>query len=192
MPSPFPGIDPYLEQSRFWRGFHNGLIFAIQAYLNANLPPGYAANYEEQVVLLPLGQSIVPNVMVIEQRELLSSQASLLEIDLLRQGQHTIAAPKQTLQEDVWDGIVCLHRPWSRYHFDCWFCFWQKTLPLLTVPLLQEDGEIALDFASIYSQVYDLGPYHRLIDYAARLPVPASQEESDWADALLREKGLRQ
>ena len=30
MPSPFPGMDPYLERPRWFRGLHGGLIFCLQ------------------------------------------------------------------------------------------------------------------------------------------------------------------
>jgi hypothetical protein len=32
MPSPFPGMDPYLENPEFWPGVHNRLIVAIIDY----------------------------------------------------------------------------------------------------------------------------------------------------------------
>jgi hypothetical protein len=33
VPSPFPGMDPYLEHSTLWPGVHNGLIAALQLSL---------------------------------------------------------------------------------------------------------------------------------------------------------------
>jgi len=33
MPSPFPGMDPYLEGRRIWPGVHARLIVAITDYL---------------------------------------------------------------------------------------------------------------------------------------------------------------
>ncbi|MBI1913767.1 MAG: DUF4058 family protein [Planctomycetes bacterium] len=49
MPSPFPGMDPYIESSGLWPDFHPNLIVAIQAALNARLPPRYAAGIELHV-----------------------------------------------------------------------------------------------------------------------------------------------
>ncbi len=31
MPSPFPGMDPYLESRRFWSDLHHELISSIRA-----------------------------------------------------------------------------------------------------------------------------------------------------------------
>src|SRR5437868_3863160 len=46
MPSPFPGMDPYIEPSGMWGDFHGSLLGAIRADLNAHLPEGYAASIE--------------------------------------------------------------------------------------------------------------------------------------------------
>ena len=43
MPSPFPGMDPYLERSRWFRGLHNSLIFCLQEALQPLLPAPYFA-----------------------------------------------------------------------------------------------------------------------------------------------------
>jgi hypothetical protein len=46
MPSPFPGMDPYIESSGMWGDFHGSLLAAIRGDLNAHLPRGYAASIE--------------------------------------------------------------------------------------------------------------------------------------------------
>ena len=43
MPSPFPGMDPYLEKADEWGGVHLPLCAAIQAELNRHLPAGLRA-----------------------------------------------------------------------------------------------------------------------------------------------------
>ena len=43
MPSPFPGMDPYLELPRRWLDFHNALAAEIRSMLNGQLDPRYAA-----------------------------------------------------------------------------------------------------------------------------------------------------
>ena len=42
MPSPFPGMDPYLEAPARWRGVHVSLIATLRGTLNRQLPPDYA------------------------------------------------------------------------------------------------------------------------------------------------------
>ncbi len=41
MKSPFPGMDPYIEVSRFWTDFHDDLIGEIKKTLAATLPKKY-------------------------------------------------------------------------------------------------------------------------------------------------------
>lgn len=49
MPSPFPGMDLYLEAPELWPGVHNALAAEIQAWLNARLSPEYVAMLEGHV-----------------------------------------------------------------------------------------------------------------------------------------------
>lgn len=49
MPSPFPGMDPYLEDSAVWEDFHITLIVAMRAEINAVLPQGYVASADRHV-----------------------------------------------------------------------------------------------------------------------------------------------
>ena len=46
MPSPFPGMDPYLETPLLWSDVHHELISQIRAALNPNLRPHYVARVE--------------------------------------------------------------------------------------------------------------------------------------------------
>ena len=46
MPSPFPGMDPYLEQPAFWSSFHSRLIVAIADALAPQLRPHYYVEVE--------------------------------------------------------------------------------------------------------------------------------------------------
>ena len=49
MPSPFPGMDPYLEDPFFWPDFHFAMIAAMRAQLNASLPDRYVAAADRNV-----------------------------------------------------------------------------------------------------------------------------------------------
>jgi hypothetical protein len=68
MPSPFPGMDPYLEQPGLWPDVHHGLISEIQATLNRQLRPKYFARVEDRVYLSdendPGREYIIPDVRV--------------------------------------------------------------------------------------------------------------------------------
>jgi hypothetical protein len=46
MPSPFPGMDPYLEAPAIWPDFHDALAGEIRGALNQTLPRPYYARLE--------------------------------------------------------------------------------------------------------------------------------------------------
>src|SRR2546422_629315 len=48
MPSPFPGMDPYLEATGKWEDFHNKLMGDMERHLSQVLPPRYAVRLGER------------------------------------------------------------------------------------------------------------------------------------------------
>src|SRR5438132_8180930 len=68
MPSPFPGMDPYLEAH--WRDIHASLIIYARDSLQGVLPGSLRARVEESVLLeTPLGigdHALYPDVRVVE------------------------------------------------------------------------------------------------------------------------------
>ncbi len=68
MPSPFPGMDPYLEDPAFWRDFHESFITYWRDALNDLLPDHYEARIDERVSLVdvPNGapRQVLPDVAV--------------------------------------------------------------------------------------------------------------------------------
>jgi hypothetical protein len=51
MPSPFPGMDPYLEDPALWSDVHNNLITECQGRLSSQLRPKYVVKIEERVYI---------------------------------------------------------------------------------------------------------------------------------------------
>ncbi|HEX7379504.1 MAG TPA: DUF4058 family protein [Pirellulales bacterium] len=52
MPSPFPGMDPYLEQSGAWGDFHLEFISCLRSELRRQLPSNYNARIQERVTVI--------------------------------------------------------------------------------------------------------------------------------------------
>jgi hypothetical protein len=50
MPSPFPGMDPFIE-GQLWEDFHHGLIELIREILAPAIRPRYVARVEERIVV---------------------------------------------------------------------------------------------------------------------------------------------
>jgi hypothetical protein len=69
MPSPFPGMDPYLEDPHFWPGVHMQLVSEMQAALNRVLLPRYYAAAEDRVYISDeddLGRKVIgPDVRIV-------------------------------------------------------------------------------------------------------------------------------
>ena len=68
MPSPCPGMDPYIESPELWFDFHNNLASEIQAHLNRHIQPRYFARLTPYVTyeVVEIGQAygIRPDVGV--------------------------------------------------------------------------------------------------------------------------------
>jgi len=62
--SPFPGMDPYLEDSDRWQSVHLMIIASTAAVLNRVLPPPYVAVAEEWLRVLPTRRRIRQDVSI--------------------------------------------------------------------------------------------------------------------------------
>lgn len=58
MTSPFPGMDPYLEDSELWSGFHQKLAVEISNQLNQYIGPKYYADVETHTATDEIGISL--------------------------------------------------------------------------------------------------------------------------------------
>ncbi len=54
MPSPFPGMDPYLEEPVRWPDVHHGIISELQSHLNRDIRPRYYVRIEVRVIRLEI------------------------------------------------------------------------------------------------------------------------------------------
>ncbi len=127
-----------------------------------------------------------------KQRALLESESHLLEIDLLRGGAHTLAAPRQTfLANGPWDYLVSLHRAGQGNTFEIWRNLLTNRLPRIKVPLADNHPDAILDLQEALDAVYDAAPYRHVIDYHQEPDPPLSEENRKWVDSLLRERGFR-
>ena len=127
-----------------------------------------------------------------KQMSYMESSVNLVEIDFLRQGQHTVAVPDYALERvKPFYGIVSVWRFHMRHRFEVYPIRLQQRLPRIAVPLLPEDKDVVLDLQWVFNRCYDLGRYGLDIDYSQPPPVPLTGEEQAWIDKLLKEKGLR-
>lgn len=131
-----------------------------------------------------------------KQRALLDSAVCLIEIDLLRTGAYTVAVPEYALRSrlPVWDYLICSHRggqAGERDRFEVWPPTLRDRLPRIPVPLGSGTPDVILDLQAVFDRNYDGGAYRRRINYNADALTPLVGDDALWADALLRERGLR-
>ena len=112
-----------------------------------------------------------------------------VEIDLLRGGQRP-ACPAQLPQPFDYLAYIAQATPTGwRHHAFGWNL--RDPLPKLPIPLLGDDT-VSLDMAACFTAAYERIAADEEADYtAAPPPPPLKPVDATWADALLREKGLR-
>jgi len=123
-----------------------------------------------------------------KQQEILASDTSLVELDLLRGGQPLIGGPllvdAACKLEPRSDYLVVINRGWQRgagSHHQLFPVRIEDPLPCIPVPLREGEPEIPLDLQYTFQRVYDAGPYARgAVDYS-RPPVPPLRPEmANW------------
>jgi hypothetical protein len=127
-----------------------------------------------------------------KQLSCLEAGVNLVEIDLLRQGEHTVAVPAYALSSlQPFYGIVSVWRGHLPCRFEIYPITLPKRLPRIAIPLLPEDKDVGLDLRWVFDRCYDVGRYNLDIDYTQPPSVPLTDEERKWLDGWLKEKGLR-
>lgn len=109
MPSPFPGVDPYLEGQSYWPEFHLKLINYCQEALNDGLPDHYEARIDERVTLVEApaheAKQYLPDVAVVQRGPASSwTAADVLTVE-------PVTIPVTFLEEETAGYIQILHRP---------------------------------------------------------------------------------
>jgi hypothetical protein len=260
MPSPFPGMDPYLENPASWPDVHHSLISSIRDQLVGRIAPRYYVRIEERVYLVddgdPARSVIVPDLriglspseppmrsggvlavaepvevitmldpeirearlMIVDavgrdvvtaievlspankvmdgagwrnyrnkRREILDSGTHFVEIDLLREGDSPTAAQAPGPCEYRVHVSQVRRRPrgWV------WAIRLEQQLPVIRIPLRDSDPDTELDLQAALNDTYDRARYGDRIDYRKAPVPPLTAPLSQWAEKLLKEKGLR-
>lgn len=121
-----------------------------------------------------------------KRNQILRSVTHLVEIDLLRSGKPLpIAAPSPR------DYHILICRGDQRPSGDLYAFSLRQSIPPVPIPLLPGEAEPILELQPLLNRVYERGRYHLALDYRQPPQPPLSQTNNEWADALLRERGLR-
>lgn len=129
-----------------------------------------------------------------KQREVLDSDANLVEVDLLRAGgrlQEDIEVTRVIAELDPRpDYLVTIDRAWRRSGrgtaVQIFPCTLRNVLPCFPVPLRESDPEPPLDLQHSVNTAYDSGPYRRgAIDYGGSTNPPLGDADRAWASERL-------
>jgi hypothetical protein len=120
-----------------------------------------------------------------KQREVLSSTANLVEVDLVRTGERVLALPTLQIPVSLWeDYLTCVSVAWDDRRIDLYPMPLRESLPVINIPLRREDAPVSLDLQELIEQAYTAGRYDD-IDYSLP-PTPAlSAEDAAWAADLV-------
>ena len=82
MPSPFPGMDPFLEDPRSWPDVHHSLITTLRDHLADAVSPHFYVRIEERVYIThpeddPGYPALIPDVVITEGRRERARQLAL-------------------------------------------------------------------------------------------------------------------
>jgi len=154
-------VEPFVEVY-YGRGSERRLVTTIELLTTTEKTPGSKGR----------------KLYLRKQREVLSSKVHLVEIDLLRGGEHTTAVPLARLRRAVphYDYHVCVHQFDNLEDYFVYPIRLRDPLPTIAVPLLPGDGAVALDLQAVFRRTYDAGPYRREIDYREPPPGPELAE----------------
>ncbi len=122
-----------------------------------------------------------------KQVEVFSSEAHLVEIDLLRTGRHAMAVPAALARDQgPYHYLTCINRATeSRDKFDLYLGRLQARLPRIKIPLAGNDPEVVLDLQAVLAHTYEAGVYRHILRYEQPCRPPLTTEEQAWADQLI-------
>jgi hypothetical protein len=129
-----------------------------------------------------------------KRKALVKARVNVVEMDLLRGG-HTLV----DVDGEWWDKYTRTHRHdyvtcVSRGQVDelreVYPSLLRDRLPVIHVPLRPGEADIILDIQEAVNEAYDMGLYWKR-DHRHEPSLALNPDDSQWADALLRENGLR-
>jgi len=123
-----------------------------------------------------------------KRKEVMTSSTHLVEIDLLRDGDHLHC--RELLPEA--DYYVHVSRRGDRPRGTVWPILLPQRLPVILIPLKPEDPDVELDLQKVLNTAYDRAAYDMVVDYRAEPAPPLTGPSLEWANGLLCSQGKRE
>lgn len=114
MPSPFPGMDPYLEAPGLWPDVHHELLSVMRRDLNEKLRPQYVVRIEERVYVSsdsdPGREVIAPDLHIVSHPtyggERLTGLANVEPLEVTTVIEEEIHEPRLEIVDSQGGGVV--------------------------------------------------------------------------------------
>ncbi|MCY2991971.1 MAG: DUF4058 family protein [Planctomycetota bacterium] len=127
-----------------------------------------------------------------KQRHLLAGGVHLVEIDLLRAGAWVLAVSPGAMPKPYREPYrISVVRADRQSLAEVYRVSLREPLPTIRIPLRSEDPDVPLPLQTLVDTAYVNGRYQEDLDYTAEPRPPLIGPDADWADQLLRAKGLR-
>jgi hypothetical protein len=211
MKSPFPGMDPYLEAH-----LPDSLVARTEERVAAESEEGTTRSMGRLAEYDPITERFIRImdetgrlVTVIEfisptnkrqpgldayrkqRSELLSGNVSVVEVDLVRTGDwRVLMRPLQCPSTCVSPYRVTI-RLANQQEIELYLITLRVPLPIVPIPLRASEAPVGLNLQPLLDRAYEKGRYGMTLDYRQLLDPPLSQEDAEWADALLKSAGKR-
>lgn len=227
MPSPFPGMDPFLESDRLWKPFQHQLLGSLYQILLPNLVDRYRARVgtRQYVTEMPLFTSVVREehseefievrnrsdgrlvtlidvVSIINKttavgrsayldrrRDARTAGASIVEVDLVQQGQPLLEYSRDGLPD--WDYAVTVTRAAQPERYEIYTATIQKRLPRFKLPLALDDRDIIVDLQAAFARSYDQGNFGTQLDYSQTPAFIQDEADRRWIEQLFIQAKVR-
>lgn len=227
MPSPFPGMDPYLEDEAHWAGFQHHLVAGLYQILLPGLVDRYRARIQQRTYVTeePLFTSVLRQerqeeyieirqrsdgrlVTLVDmaspinkslsqgraayhetRRQARSQNASIVELDLILQGQPLLDYSRDGLPE--WDYAVTVTRCTQPERYEIYTSTLLKRLPRFKVPLAPDDRDTVLDLQATFARAFDQGNFGGKIDYTRDPSTKLNDSQRQWVGDWLKQMRLR-
>ncbi len=204
MPSPFPGMDPFLEDDKLWPVFHHHFVASLFQTVLPNLIDRYRARVGQRcyVTEMPLFTSVLREQLVSptnklktegrvayleRRRDARMQSASIVEIDLVMQGQPMLDYSRDGLPD--WNYAITVTRCAQPERYEIYTSTLQKRLPRFKLPLAADDRDTVVDLQAAFIRCYDHSGLGAQIDYQKTPVCLTDAEDRRWLhDELVKAK----
>jgi hypothetical protein len=120
-----------------------------------------------------------------KQEEYIEGGVNLVEIDLVRRGEHIITGYDRIPDSHRTTYQVCVRRA-NKASTEVYPVPLQQALPVIRIPLREGDADARLNLQALIEQTYHNGAYGNTIDYTQPPDPPLDPADAAWAEELLK------